>query len=102
VTIASRAARPAASAPWSDDRRMLGVQVASVRVLDADGATDLALDTPAGLGWHAAETVAGRPARWTNGAATIGLPSAAGAATLELTVTGTVAYAAKEQAARAA
>jgi hypothetical protein len=102
VTIASRAARPAASAPWSDDRRMLGVQVASVRVLDAEGATELALDTPAGHGWYAAETVAGRPVRWTDGAATLNLPANSGATTLELSVSGTVAYPAETEIARAA
>ncbi len=112
VTLASRAAMPWASRPWIDDRRRLGVAVASVRVTGADAIADVALDGPlAEAGWHAPETTAasgaaasgaaaggaaGRaaPLRWTDGAARLALPRLDGPCTLEIGVVGTVAYAA--------
>jgi hypothetical protein len=77
ITFVSRADRPAATCPWLDDRRLLGVQVRRIAVTDAAGAVlDLPLDGPALIdGWHAPEAASGL--RWTDGTGTVALPPGA-------------------------
>jgi lipopolysaccharide export system protein LptA len=72
LRLVSRAASPAATRPWSDDRRSLGIAVA--RIVATRGATcaDVPLDHPAlDSGWWDIETGAGRAWRWTDGAASL-------------------------------
>mgnify|MGYP003361761430 CR=1 FL=1 len=74
VRIVSRASRPSdVVGPYVDDRRMLGVAVASVQLITAEKqqsiTTHLQADKPAG--WHAADTACA----WTDGNASLPLPA---------------------------
>ncbi len=89
--LVSRAAAPADSHPWLNDRRQLGVAVERIELHSADGTEDVAIDHPAlSHGWWDAERAANGIQRWTNGDATIPLPT--GPVLLELTLAGTGFY----------
>jgi ELWxxDGT repeat protein len=92
VRLTSRAASPAAAQPWLDDRRLLGVSVAKLLLVDAAARTgEIMLDGPAlGRGWHAMERDGERAWRWTNGDGAILLPR--GAARLEVRLAGDMTY----------
>ncbi len=71
LRLISPAARPTDSRPWAEDRRRLGLRIASVTV---DGAR-MPLDGPqAARGWWCAEPDG---CRWTDGDASLALPPAA-------------------------
>ncbi len=94
IVIASRHTSPWASKPWIDDRRELGVAVASVTVLSDTGLAEVALTGEAAVaGWYAPERdEAGQTWRWTNGAGVLALPSGTGARWVEVTLQGTLDY----------
>ncbi|KFL87892.1 outer membrane protein [Acetobacter malorum] len=76
VRIVSRASRPTDTVgPFVDDRRMLGVAIASVQLITADQTqsitTHLQADKPAG--WYATDT----SHAWTDGNASLPLPALA-------------------------
>jgi ELWxxDGT repeat protein len=101
VRLTSRAASPAATQPWLDDRRLLGVSVARLLVGDASGRTsEMALDAAAlGAGWHAPERDAGGAWRWTDGDGAVSLPR--DATRLEVQLAGDMTYPADAPPARA-
>jgi hypothetical protein len=105
VTLASRAARPSAMAPWLDDRRELGVAVSQITLRDgASAVQDIAIDHP-GLteGWWAVERDATGMWRWTNGRAVLDLPAgAAEPRILEIRLAGGIAYPVAQTLSRAA
>jgi len=105
VTLVSRTTRPAATAPWIDDRRDLGVSVGRITLHQADNAVqDIAIDHP-GLtdGWWAVERNATRLWRWTNGRAELDLTvGAAHPRVLEIRLAGTIAYPAAQELSQAA
>jgi len=77
VRLRSDTFRPSDRLPWVDDRRRLGVVVGRIVVHGSDGARDLAVDDPAlAEGWWDPERDGPRLARWTDGNARLGLPSA--------------------------
>ena len=89
--LVSRAAAPADSQPWLNDRRQLGVAVERIELRSADGMEEVAIDHPAlSQGWWQAERAGNALQRWTNGDATIPLPN--GPVLLELTIAGTGFY----------
>jgi autotransporter passenger strand-loop-strand repeat protein len=92
ITIASRHTSPWAAKPWIDDRRELGVAVASVTVMSDTGLAEVPLAGGAAVsGWYGLERDAeGRTWRWTNGAGVIALPP--GARWVEVTLQGTLEY----------
>jgi hypothetical protein len=94
VTIASRHTSPWASKPWIDDRRELGVAVASITVMSDAGIAEIPLERTAGLsGWYAMERGSdGVGWCWTNGAAALLLPAACGPRWLEVVLHGTMSY----------
>ncbi|WP_252354091.1 hypothetical protein [Acetobacter sp. P5B1] len=76
VRLVSRASRPTDTVgPFVDDRRMLGVAIASVQLITADQthsiSTHLQADKPAG--WYATDT----SHAWTDGNASLPLPALA-------------------------
>jgi len=74
--LTSRQTIPAATRPWLDDRRQLGVMVRGITFHGPDGATELAVDDPRLRdGWWAAEADQATIWRWTNGNAVLPLPS---------------------------
>jgi hypothetical protein len=94
IVIASRHSSPWAAKPWIDDRRELGVAVASVTVLfDTDLAEVPLTGAAAAAGWYAPERdEQGRAWRWTNGAGVLMLPEGEGARWIEVTLQGTMDY----------
>ena len=91
IRVVSRAGRPTDSRPWCDDRRRLGVRVGRVVWHDGEGPHDLPLDHPAlGRGWWAVERDDAALSRWTDGDASLTLPSSA--LTLALHLEGGMAY----------
>ena len=85
--LISRAARPTALRPWLEDRRCLGVRVTGLRLQHGSRWRDIALDDPAlSRGWWAVESEADGPRRWTDGAAWLPAPDAAGPALLEIRI----------------
>jgi hypothetical protein len=67
VRLISRADTPAATHPWIDDRRRLGVRVSRLTLRSGKAVTRIPLDDPClSLGWWQVESDA---ARWTSGAA---------------------------------
>jgi hypothetical protein len=68
IRIVSRAGVPAESDPSSEDRRRLGVLLASVVLRTGREAIELPPDDPAlSEGFHPPETYSGARARWTDG-----------------------------------
>src|SRR3954449_11252663 len=101
VTLSSRATQPADIDRHLDDRRRLGVAVASIMLRGDGNFVVLPADhLPAGDGWHAAETVAGRCWRWTNGAGQLNLDPLPEAAIMEIGLGGSINYVVKESPAR--
>jgi Hint domain len=87
VRVVSRAASPADTRPWLDDRRRLGVCVERIVLRDAQDMQTVAVDDPGLLqGWWAAEQDATGMHRWTNGNATLKLPASHGPTLLEIRV----------------
>ncbi len=85
--LISRVARPTALRPWLEDRRCLGVRVTGLRLQQGSRRRDIALDDPAlSGGWWAVESEADGPRRWTDGAAWLPAPDAAGPALLEVRI----------------
>ena len=77
VRLRSRAARPTTLAPWSDDRRRLGVAVSAIRLHRGDGQQDLALSgLAADGGWWSLESAGALSWRWTDGDGRVELPDA--------------------------
>ena len=85
VRLVSRACRPTDVRPWLEDRRRLGVQVVRIVIRSLNDVHDVPIDHP-GLdnGWWAVEHDGGTLRRWTNGDATLPLPSLASEALLEI------------------
>jgi hypothetical protein len=80
VRLVSRAARPGVTQPWMNDIRRLGVRIWRITLADNGSLAEMALDSPAlGDGWWAVETEGRRTARWTDGDASLLLPSGSGA-----------------------
>lgn len=91
--LLSRAAAPAATRPWLDDRRTLGVPVKRIVLRTATDAIDIPLDGPAlSEGWWEPEAAGEEVHRWTNGAALLTLPAQAEHAMLELHLRGAMEY----------
>jgi hypothetical protein len=93
VRLASRAAAPADSAPWLDDRRALGVSVVRLVLRSQTEALDIPVDHP-GLadGWWPVERSDKAMHRWTNGNALLRLPKNHGSAMLEVYTNGCMNY----------
>ena len=89
VELHSRTARPSDYAPWTGDRRRLGVAVSAIRIA---GHT-LNLET-LHQGWHPVERLEEQLWRWTNGAALIELPAHDGV--LEIYVSSVMDYEASQ------
>jgi hypothetical protein len=95
IQVISRSGSPAVSRPWLDDHRQLGVGIQRMRFRAAGGLSEVAMDHPALIqGWHAVERLGNRLFRWTDGAATLTVPSdmTAAGGILELHLSGTVPY----------
>ena len=91
VLLCSRAASPADTDPFREDRRRLGVAVRRLRMHRANGFREIALDAPTLVrGWWAVERTPGVLWRWTDGAAQIPLPG--DAMMLEFELHGTLRY----------
>jgi hypothetical protein len=93
AVLSSRTAALAASEPFREDRRRLGLAVRRLRqhLRGAERVREIALDSPAlGTGWWAAESASGAQWRWTDGAAHI--PLADDATMLEVSLHGTLRY----------
>jgi Hint domain len=85
VRLVSRACRPTDVRPWLEDRRVLGVQVVRIVIRNSDNVHDVPIDHPAlDNGWWAVERDGGTLRRWTNGDATLPLPSLGSEALLEI------------------
>jgi hypothetical protein len=99
VRLASRAAAPAETRPWLDDRRPLGVAVR--RIVQRGGASTFVMEADhPGLteGWYATEHGGGVSFRWTDGDARI--PVRPGTQVIEVDVHTTGTYPAGMTAAR--
>ena len=93
ISLASRYAIPADLAPYSDDRRRLGVAVGQITVRSDAGQVEIPADHPMlSRGWHPAERAGGKLWRWTDGDAELPLASSAGMIVVEVRVQGTAAY----------
>ena len=85
VRLRSRSDLPTTLAPWSDDRRRLGVAISALILHDGNWRQELALAHLADAdGWWPLEAADGLAWRWTNGDGWITLPEPAQA--IELTV----------------
>jgi hypothetical protein len=85
LQLVSRAASPADTKPWMEDRRRLGVYVEQIRLRDLDDVTDVPLDHPSlSQGWWAVERSGSELRRWTSGTAVLPLPQLSGPAVLEI------------------
>jgi len=91
VCLHSRAASPADTQPWLEDRRRLGVCVGRIRVGVGADMHELPVDHPSMTeGWWDAERSSDGLWRWTDGAALLPLPFAAEA--LEVQLIGEMTY----------
>jgi hypothetical protein len=90
VRIVSRAAAPADTKPWLEDRRNLGVYVERISLRGVDEMRDIPLDHP-GLtdGWWLVEGNGTAMRRWTDGDAKVSLPAAHGGTMLEIRASNT-------------
>ncbi len=80
VRLRSRADRPTTLAPWSDDRRRLGVAVSAIRLHRGDRQQELTLSELAkDGGWWPLESAGTVAWRWTDGDGRIVLPEPADA-----------------------
>jgi hypothetical protein len=75
---------PAETGAEPGDRRVLGLAVIGLAIIDEAGRREIAIDDAGHAGFHDAEGTH----RWTAGAAKIALPAYRGAATLEITTSG--------------
>ena len=90
VRLLSRAAAPAETKPWVDDRRPLGVAVRRITQRGANPPYVLVADHPDLCeGWYPAETSARGAFRWTNGNAHIPVRPDAQVIEVDLHATGT-------------
>ncbi len=97
ITLLSRATRPADIHRYLDDRRRLGIAVASVTLRTGQSFDVFPPDhLPAAGGWHAAETADGHRWRWTNGAGVLEFDPLATAAILDIRLGGAAAYIVEE------
>ena len=98
VRIVSRAAAPADTRPWRDDRRRLGLHVERIVLRGGRSVHEIALDHPAlSLGWWEIERDGTALCRWTNGDAVLPLPATQDFTILELRAGhGDMAYATSE------
>jgi hypothetical protein len=85
--LLSSAGVPAETSADPGDRRVLGIAVTGIAIIDQDGKHDIALDDASHEGFHDAEATH----RWTNGQAKVTLPAYTGTATLEITTNGQAA-----------
>ena len=76
VRLRSQSDLPTRLAPWSDDRRRLGVAISAVTLRQGDWRQDLAL-AELDAGWWPLETAESLAWRWTNGDGWIDLPEPA-------------------------
>jgi hypothetical protein len=103
ITLASRATCPADITRYLDDRRDLGVAVASIALSTKHDHVVFAADhLPVGQGWHAAEAADGRRWRWTNGAGELRFDPLPEAAIMEIRLGGAASYIIEEIPARIA
>ncbi len=86
VRLRSASDRPTALAPWSDDRRRLGVAVRGVTLCRGRWRQEIALDQSSD-GWWPVERAGDLAWRWTNGDGHITLPEAAEAIEITLHAT---------------
>jgi hypothetical protein len=97
IRLESRYAIPADLAPYSDDRRRLGVAVSRITVRSDAGDIEIPADHPMlSRGWHTPEHAGGKVWRWTDGDADLLLAPAAGAVMVEVQVQSTAAYPLRE------
>jgi hypothetical protein len=103
ITLVSRATRPTDITRYLDDRRSLGVAVASIALSTKDDHVVFAADhLPAGQGWHAAEAADGRRWRWLDGAGELRFDPLPEAAVMEIRLGGAASYIIEEIPARIA
>ena len=76
VRLRSPSDLPTTLAPWSDDRRRLGVAISAVTLRQGNWRQDLAL-VDLDAGWWPLETAESLAWRWTNGDGWIDLPEPA-------------------------
>jgi hypothetical protein len=97
VRLVSRATRPSALTPWLDDPRTLGVAIRSVTLRVPSGESVMNADHPSLRdGWHAPEYMAdGTFWRWSAGDAVLPFVTT-GPCTVEIAVSGTTTYIARE------
>jgi hypothetical protein len=89
VRLQSRAASPAETRPWLEDRRVLGVCLERIVVRSAGELVTVALDDPRlSQGWLDVEQGDSRMRRWTNGNALLSLPYFQGPLVLEVCACG--------------
>ena len=94
VRLRSASDLPTTLAPWSDDRRRLGVAISALTLHQGRWRQDLASDTlDSNAGWWPAETVGDLTWRWTDGDGWIDLPEPAEA--IEVSVHATMPVAAR-------
>ena len=85
VRLVSRAASPADTRPWLEDRRCLGVYVERILLRGASEMLEIPLDHPAlSEGWWTAEQDGTTLRRWTAGDAVLPLPPIDGPTMLEI------------------
>jgi hypothetical protein len=93
VRLVSRAARPTDTSPWLEDRRQLGIRVARIVVRTSEDVYEVPVDHPdLTNGWWAVERDGLALSRWTNGDATLPLPTVDGDALLEIHLAGRMTY----------
>lgn len=85
VRMISRASAPTDTQPWLEDRRLLGVYVTRIVLRGANEVREVPVDHPdLARGWWAVERDGTALCRWTNGDATLALPTFEHPAMLEI------------------
>nr|WP_294560768.1 Hint domain-containing protein [uncultured Rhodopila sp.] len=103
ITLLSRATRPSEIHRYLEDRRSLGVAVASVTLRTGTDLIAFPADhLPARDGWHGAEAMADCRWRWTDGAGVLEFDPLPEAAVMEVRLAGTAIYVVEERPARLA
>jgi hypothetical protein len=91
VHLVSRATAPCDVEPWVEDRRTLGLAVATIRLYTPTGMEELAANDPSLTdGWWAPETDGSNIWRWTSGDAH--LPAISSVASVEIRLAGETSY----------